>query len=228
MGTSGRAWRAASSAASTSAGVAPSEGAYRASTPSTPGSATSTATACSTSAPLASRPRSTTPSAPTTCVASPDNAAWVPAASSLSRRPEPIAASAAIASDPPALPTTATRRPGGRGWLVRRRAVSSIAESVGTRMTPVCSRRAASVASWPTDASEVGSRPAFTVTTGLARVRRRASRLKCRGFPRLSMYMHTTAVLSSPSQYWSRSLPDTSERFPRATKEEIPIPRSRA
>ena len=130
-------------------------------------------------------------------MASSDSASWVAGASSLRSNPASTTASAAMASDPPALPTIATRRPGGSGWLVSTRAVSSMAASVGTRMTPVCSRRAASVSSRPTDAIEVGSRPAFTVTTGLARLRRRARRLKWRGFPRLSMYMQTTSVLSS-------------------------------
>ncbi len=161
-------------------------------------------------------------------MASSDSASWVAGASSLKTNPASTTASAAMASDPPALPTIATCRPGGRGWLVSTRAVSSMAASVGTWMTPVCSRRAASVSSRPTDAIEVGSRPAFTVTTGLARLRRRARRLKWRGFPRLSMYMHTTSVLSSLVQYWSRSLLDTSARLPRATKDEMPIPRSRA
>ena len=78
----------------------------------------------------------------------------------------------------------------------------------------------------PERAARTGVRapfPDLTATIGLDRDTRRAIRENLRGFPKLSRYSSTTSVAVSVSQYCSRSLPETSARFPAETKVDKPI-----
>ena len=130
-----------------------------------------------------------------------------------------------MASDPPALPTTATRRPAGSGWLREQPGGVEQVRQGGHPDHPGLAEQGVVGQVAPHRAGPCrAATPAFTATTGLARVSRRASRLKRRALPNDSMYMHTTSVRSSSSQYWRRSLPDTSARLPRATNDEMPTP----
>ena len=99
-------------------------------------------------------------------------------------------ASAAMASEPPALPTTATRRPRGQRLAEQEAGrVEQVGEASarGSRRSGGAARRRCGA---PCPATAPASHAAFTATTGFARVSRRARRLKCRALPKLSMYMH--------------------------------------
>ena len=66
----------------------------------------------------------------------------------------------------------------------------------------------------PDRASTCECRPDLTAITGLVRASTLASRANLRGLPNDSRYSSTTSVRSSPCQYCSRSLPETSARLP--------------
>ena len=68
-------------------------------------------------------------------------------------------------------------------------------------------------------------RPLRTATTGFVRLSRRVMRVNLRGLPMLSRYSRIRLVAASASQYCSRSLADTSARFPAETKLLSPSPR---
>ena len=70
-------------------------------------------------------------------------------------------------------------------------------------------------------------RPERTATIGFRLETRRAMRENLRGLPIDSRYIITTSVDSSSSQYWRRSLPETSARLPALTNVEMPRPRLR-
>src|SRR5579862_6462510 len=57
---------------------------------------------------------------------------------------------------------------------------------------------------------------------------RRARRPKRRGFPNDSRYRRIVDVEASCSQYWSKSLPETSALLPTLTKLDRPSPRAAA
>jgi hypothetical protein len=67
-------------------------------------------------------------------------------------------------------------------------------------------------------------RPAYTVSTGMARPMRRAVRANFRGLPNDSRYSTPSLVTLSRSHQVSRSLPDTSYLLPTEAKDETPTP----
>ena len=98
-------------------------------------------------------------------------------------------------------------------------------------ITPACSNNVATATSDSGDelAASPGVtrewRPDFTAITGLVLASTLASRANFRGLPNDSRYSRTTSVRSSPCQNCSRSLPETSARFPAETKVDRPKPR---
>ena len=113
-----------------------------------------------------------------------------------STSPSSMQASAASTPAPPALDTTATRRPAGQGWQDRNAAVPISSPRLSVAMTPACSNSASRVTSgvaaaavcdfaarWPS-----ADRPPTTVSTGIWRPTRRAVVANLRGLPNDSRY----------------------------------------
>ena len=100
-------------------------------------------------------------------------------------------ASAVRMPAPPALPTTPTRLPAGRGAVATTRATSNSCSSEATRMTPDWRKRASTDTSGEASAAvcEAAARapaellPPFTAMIGLRRDTRRAISANLRGFP---------------------------------------------
>ena len=134
---------------------------------------------------------------------------------------------------PPAFVRTATRRPGGSGWVESRVATSISSSSEPARMTPAWWKSASTAASEPASAAvcELAARwpvavvPLLSARIGFRRATRRASRPNRRGLPNDSTYRSTTSVSSSSSHHSSRSFDDTSALLPIDTKAESPRPR---
>ncbi len=91
---------------------------------------------------------------------------------------------------PPALVSTATRRPSGSGWLASIEATSSISARLSVRITPACWKRASTVTSEAASIAPVwelvarapaAERPLFTTTIGFTLPTRGATREKRRG-----------------------------------------------
>ena len=91
---------------------------------------------------------------------------------------------------PPALVSTATRRPSGSGWLASIDATSSISARLSVRITPACRKRASTVTSEAASIAPVwelvarapaAERPLFTTTIGFTLPTRGATREKRRG-----------------------------------------------
>ena len=99
-------------------------------------------------------------------------------------------------------------------------------------MMPACSNRACRVISGAATAAVCEAaarwpgvdRPAWTVSTGMCALTRRAVRANLRGLPSDSRYMTASLVSPSCSHHISRSLPDTSILSPTEANEEIPMP----
>ncbi len=187
---------------------------------------TNTTTSASTSSDSSARP---------TAAANASGGAWDPMSTGSIPSRSPCARAVSAASIPIALefPTIAIRAPRGNGWWANTSAVSNSCASVSTRTTPAWSNSACTLdssisvdvaASW----GRTACLPDFTATTGLLRAIRRASRANLRGLPNDSRYSSTTSVCGSVSQYWSRSLPETSARLPAETNVDRPNPRASA
>src|SRR6185312_324274 len=122
----------------------------------------------------------------------------------------------------------------GTGWVANSWATSKASDMLAVRITPDCANRVATAVSDITVAFAArpgltsACRPDFTAITGLVRASARARRVNLRGLPNDSRYSRTTSVRSSDCQYWSRSLPETSARFPAETNEDRPSPRPAA
>ena len=101
-------------------------------------------------------------------------------------RPLLISASVARMPGPPALVTTTTRLPFGKGWVDNALATSNSSSTVSTRITPVWLNSASTPTSRPArapvcdDAALAPSvvRPDFTATIGLTRETSRAISVK--------------------------------------------------
>lgn len=113
------------------------------------------------------------------------------------------------------LPSTATRRPRGSGAADARATASSMACMVGATMTPAASI-ASSSAARPRPPSPRWEAPT-TATTGTRELTRPATRANLRGFPSDSRYRATARTSGRSLAYWSRSLPETSARWPAET-----------
>ena len=172
------------------------------------------------------------PLGPTT----PSSPRRVSRASGTTVSPAAAHASAARMPGPEELPTIATLRPRGSGWVCSSCAESNSSSRVSTRITPAWRNSAStaesvevSTAVWE-EATVSGRpvRPPLTATIGLRRETRRARRANFCGLPKDSRYSSTVLVAVSSVQYCSRSLPLTSALSPTETNVDTPTPVRRA
>ena len=158
----------------------------------------------------------------------------VSSASGGSSRPFSASASAARIPGPPALVSTATRRPSGSGQRERISAASSISPIESARMIPAW-RQSASAPVSPAERAPVcelaafapaAVLPALTRTIGFLGVMRRAISRNWSASANDSRYSVITGTSSSFSHASSRSFSLTSTLLPIETNWEKPMPRS--
>ena len=151
-------------------------------------------------------------------------------------RPAASQASAQRIPSPPALVSTATRRPFSSGWFESSVATSTSSSSEDARITPAWWKSASTADLGAGQRSGVRARrllpgrrrPLLSARIGLVRATRRASRPKRRGLPNDSTYISTTSVASSSSHHSRRSLVETSALLPIEMNADRPSPRDSA